>query len=401
MFHFIYLIGSFAARTSLVIIGLFHPKIRKFNHFRSKAKAVPASKRKYWIHCASLGEYEMVVPLIQRLTRSHGLENVLITFFSPSGYNHASVHSPFKECMMFLPLDSAKAARKFYRDYQIKKAIMVRYDLWYHFLREGLSRNIAFYLVNARLHANHKLLGWGGKPYQKLLKQFSRVYCSDQDTVKHLKGLGIHQVEFSGDSRFDRVYERCNEAPTYPAIATFKGDERLLVLGSSWPEEEDLLLANSAWMDQVKVIIAPHDVGSARVAQLMKKFNEYDPVKWSDGPPRPDARLLILDTMGMLASVYRYADVALVGGGFKGALHNILEPAVWGCTLFYGYKTEKYPEAHWFQEAGFGHSISNAEEWKMHWEQLTDERLELNAKKAVDFVEMNLGATEKIFQELV
>ncbi|MDG2454199.1 MAG: glycosyltransferase N-terminal domain-containing protein [Bacteroidia bacterium] len=399
MFRILYIITIYIARLLLPVAGLFVKKAKTFNQERKNSQKVPVAKKKYWIHCASLGEYEMAVPIISELLKSNLLDDILITFFSPSGYTQA-IKGPHSSSIMYLPIDQLSLVKQFYKDYAPQRAIFIRYDFWFNFIHEGQKRGIDFYLINGRFQGDHFILTTSGKPYLRLIKNFKKIYTSDEASAKI---LNTHTVaaEFSGDTRYDRVAEIVNSAPEYPDIADFIGSRKLLVVGSSWEEEEELI--HQLLQDKpqnLAILIVPHDI--KRSDKIVAQLKPYSPKKYTEQDFSLADDVLIVNTIGMLSGLYRYADFALVGGGFSGALHNILEPAVWGCHLFFGPRTQKFPEAQNFVEAGFAHKIESAEKWIDLLSNLlhTEDALTTNKTKAKVYCESMMGSTSHISQDI-
>ncbi len=388
------------SRYFVIIIGEFSPKIERFNVQRKHANKPKPGPRKYWIHCASFGEYEMAVPLIKNLSETHNMDEILITTFSPSGYKQAA-KGPYKDMVCYLPLDTPKCVKKFYKEYAPQNAIFVRYDFWYNFMKLGLQRGTKFYLVNGRFTPNHFIFKWFGKPYKALLEKFEKIFLSDQSSAVTLSTYGINNIETTGDTRYDRVAQILNKDQHFPDIERFKGDRKLLIVGSSWQHEEDListLLEKN--FEHLAILIAPHDI--FRSEAILNLYEEYNPKLYSDGDFTADDRVVILDTVGMLAAMYRYADVAVIGGGFKGKLHNILEPAVYGCHISFGPMISKFPEAQDFVDAGFATIIQGKQDWIRLIKNIisSSELLERLKEKSRTFTKRHIGATEKVMKGL-
>ncbi|PCJ65231.1 MAG: hypothetical protein COA58_10250 [Bacteroidetes bacterium] len=400
MFRFAYIIASFKAGILLPLISIFSPKIRRFSAERKNGKKPKTGRVEYWIHCASLGEYEMALPLIEQLLKNISKDKILITIFSPSGYTQA-IKGEYADRLMYLPIDTLRKANKFYQEYAPQKAIFIRYDFWYNFIKQGQKRGTSFYLVNGRFQSNHFFFKWFGKPYLNLLRKFKGVYTSDKSSYEILKAHKVEQAQFLGDTRFDRVVAITKSAKTYDDIASFKGDRKLLMLGSSWQPEEKLvahLLATNP--PNLAILIAPHDL--KRVDEITESLKKYSPKKYTSNNFGPLDNVLILDTMGMLSSMYQYADFTLIGGGFTGALHNILEPAVWGSHISFGPKTEKFPEAQDFVKIGFATKVSDEDEWVSKITSLINDEeslasLKLKAKK---YTTSHIGVTKRIINNI-
>lgn len=382
-------------------IGFVPEKVKRFFLERRHAQLPQKGKTIYWIHASSLGEYEMALPIIRELIKN-GINkgDLLITFFSSSGYKQA-VKGEYAERIMYLPLDNKSSVKQFYKDYSPEKALFIRYDLWYNLILEGIKNQTQFYLVNARFTENHFIFNWYGNPYAKLLWSFNRIFCSDQNSHKLLLSKEFTNTSYTGDTRFDRVSQIAAEAKTYNSISTFKGFRKLMLLGSSWQEEEELLAKLVGKVPSgLCYIIAPHDI--SRSLEISEKFNQYQPKLYTEDIFAAEDSILILDTIGMLSSVYQYADFAFIGGGFRGALHNILEPAIWGCHISFGPKVEKFPEASDIVNAGFALSVSNESDWIQEIIQLSEEndRLDQIKKTATSFVSENMGVVQKMMPEI-
>mgnify|MGYP002629479078 FL=1 len=395
MFRIGYTVTTYVAQYILPVAALISPKLKDFLHQRKHAKPPLKGPVKFWIHAASLGEYEMALPLLAKLLPNGHLEDILITIFSPSGYTQA-IKGKYASRLMYLPLDTAANVSQFYHDYAPQKAIFIRYDFWFHFINEGQKRGVEFYLVNGRFRPNHFVFAWHGKPYLQLFKGFKGIFTSDTKSAILLKDNGV-AAAYLGDTRFDRVDAIAQTAKRYVDIEQFKGNRKLLMVGSSWEAEELLtvqLLARK--LDNLAIVIAPHDL--KRANEIAHKLHEFSPKKYTEGVFNASDQVLILDTMGMLSSMYQYADFALIGGGFSGALHNILEPAIWGCYLSFGPKISKFPEAQEFVDQGFAMVINSDETWVKQLSHLLSNPKECAylKQKATDYCASQLGSTARI-----
>lgn len=399
MFRLAYITAARLAKLFLPLAGQINEKVNFFVNQRKNAKGLSPKARKYWIHCASLGEYEMAIPLIENILLKHTKKEILITFFSPSGYTQA-IKGAFSDLIMYIPLDDLALVKQFYNQYKPQIAIFIRYDLWYNFIFEGQKRDVKFYLINARFGAHHFIFKPFGKPYYNLLKNFRGVYTSDADSQRLLVSKGISAF-LAGDTRYDRVSDIAKKANLNVPIANFVGGRKILLVGSSWQPEEDLIAQLLLCeLKNLAIIIAPHDV--KRSNGIVQQLKDYLPKKYTNGDFGNEDSILVLDTMGMLSSLYQYADFALVGGGFSGALHNILEPAVWGCRIFFGPKVEKFPEAQDFIDSGFASIINENELFINEIIRLLDDEKELNSikLKTKAYTKSKIGATFRIIKNL-
>jgi 3-deoxy-D-manno-octulosonic-acid transferase len=345
---------------SLPFFGIFSSKIKNFLIARSNSNSPTHGKVKFWIHCSSLGEYEMAIPVLNELSKSHSLEDFVITFFSPSGYEQVK-NGPHASRIMYLPLDTSKNVRQFYKKYNPQKALFIRYDFWYNFIQYGQKNDTKFYLINGRFQSEHFIFGLFGQPYLKLIRKFENLFTSDKISSELLKKIN-ERTHFVGDTRYDRVAEILKTDKDYPEIKDFKANRKLLIIGSSWEREEALTkkLLDTV-PENLAIIIAPHDI--KRTDQILEVFKSYSPKRYTHGDFNNKTSVLVLDTIGMLSELYRYADFSLVGGGFHGALHNIIEPAVWGNHISFGPQYQKFPEAHDAIEHGFGFAITHEDHW--------------------------------------
>jgi len=399
LFRLAYISATSVLGLILPFVAVFSSKVKAFSHHRKTGNQPDIGEIKYWIHCASLGEYEMALPLIERLLTEVKIEAILITFFSPSGYTQA-IKGDYANRVMYLPLDIRGDVRSFYNKYKPQKAILVRYDFWYNLISEGQKRGVDFYLINGRFKKDHFLFQWYGKAYVECIKIFKGVFTSDEHSAVLLRENNV-AAEYTGDTRFDRVNAIAERARKYQEIEEFKGSRKLLMVGSSWEDEESLIIELLKQnQSNLAIIIAPHDL--KRVASIVEKFQDFDVQKYSEGKFTPAHKLLILDTMGMLSAMYQYADFALIGGGFRGALHNILEPAVWGCHISFGPNTTKFPEARAFEVAEFALQIRDSATWVdqiAHLLKNNQELLEIK-QKSKSFAAENIGATRRILTNM-
>jgi 3-deoxy-D-manno-octulosonic-acid transferase len=383
----------------LPLLGLFLPKIKQFLKEREVDLALPSGPVTYWIHAASLGEYEMAVPLIEKLVTRYSKKEILITIFSPSGYTQA-IKGPYADRIMYVPLDTLSNVRKFYNSYAPKKAILIRYDFWYNLINEGLRSGTEFYLVNGRFTSNHFFFRWYGSPFLSLLRRFKNIFTSDALSAVLLTSNKV-PAEYIGDTRYDRVNAVAVSAKENEEIIRFKGDRKLLMLGSSWEAEESLLISLlRSKPKNFAVIVAPHDL--KRTDSIMQELVEFSPKKYTESNFSAADQVLILDTMGMLSSMYQYADFALIGGGFRGALHNVLEPAVWGCDISFGPQIAKFPEAQELVKMELAYSITSSQVWVERINHLLKDKEQFTqvSRNIKAHCTSQLGATTKVLQAI-
>ena len=399
MYKILYNITISFIASVLPVVGLFSSKVKRFISARAKKNNPTKGDVTYWIHCASLGEYEMAIPLIHELLKSHSLNDILITFFSPSGYEQVK-NGPYASRMMYLPIDTPKNVKEFYNNYNPNKAIFIRYDFWHNFIRFGMKEGTQFYLVNGRFQPNHFIFKLIGKNYLNIIRDFKYLFTSDKASYELLKKFNENTL-FVGDTRYDRVADISKTDKEYPDIHHFKGGRKLLIVGSSWEKEEAFTKKLLDTNPDLAVIIAPHDI--QRTEQILEVFKSHSPRRYTHADFDEKTSVIVLDTIGMLSSLYSYADFSLIGGGFHGALHNIIEPAVWGNHISFGSKIQKFPEAHDAIEYGFGFAITHEDLWiEMINDLIQNHQKLLEVKeKSKKFVANQQQATRKIAKHIL
>lgn len=408
MFSIVYHIGISVLLFFVRIAALFHNKINhtlkgQKNTLQLLPQLPPPKGRRYWIHCASLGEFEMAVPLINELQKNKSHE-IYISFFSSSGYEKRK-HYPCNG-VFYLPADKLGNVKKWYRYLNPDVCIFVKYDFWYNYLKTGLELKKEMFVINGRFTSEHFIFKRFGNAWKKLLQRFNAIYVTDNNSFEILKQQHFSNVKLSGDTRYDRVWETVNALGEFPEINDFKKEKYVLILGSSWPAEEDLLYAflnkhSKDFFNKWKVIIAPHDVSKPHIENIEEKFKAFHLQKYSKGNFE-DCTILLIDNVGMLSRLYRYANIALIGGAFGKGLHNILEACCFGMPVFFGPHTHKFPEAKETLNLGFGNPVNNYAEFEtalllhLHSQPI----LSAAGNAAKKMVQGHLGATEMIVKEI-
>lgn len=356
-----------------------------------------------WFHCASLGEYEQGKPVMEELKNLHPEIKLLVTFFSPSGFE-VRKNDPLIDYVFYLPLDTPKNARKFIDLIKPKVAVFVKYEFWLNYILQLQKKAIPTYFISAIFRPNHHLFKLSGKAQLAALQNVNHIFVQEEFSMKILLAAGFKNVTVSGDTRLDRVYNTAQTAEALSIIEKFKGNSKILIAGSSWPEEEKLLapyINNTS--SELKFIIAPHDISENHVRQIIEQIKvpvlRYSQAKSGDTVPY---KVLLIDNIGLLARLYRYGDLALVGGGFSGSLHNILEPAAFGMPIMFGPQHSKFPEAQQLITNGGAVVVTNAAELKKQIEFfLNDETIwRMASEMSKHFVHSNRGATGKIVKSL-
>lgn len=406
-------------------------------------EAIPAGTPIIWVHAASLGEFEQGRPVLEALRKKHPAYKILLTFFSPSGYEVRKDY-PGADFIFYLPLDTKANARTFLDIVQPSLVLFIKYEFWYHFLTALYIRKIPTLLVSGIFRPGQVFFKWYGGPFRRILQQLTHIFVQNEISLQLLADVGITNASISGDTRFDRVWalrnERTrNERWSPNLIREFSKEKRVVVAGSTWPEDEQLL---AKWWTNapadVALIIAPHEIHGTHVAQIEALFPQairYSTIfemdtdrSFVDGPwhafppnmPQKEldglvargqvaherfsallspARVLIIDNVGMLSLLYRYGKVAYVGGGFgKEGIHNILEPATYGKPVLYGPVFDKFPEASELIFAGGGFVVHDATELETRMGQLLADTPASTAaaNASAAYVENRQGATGKV-----
>ena len=391
----------------LNLISVFNPKLRLGIEGRKKWKStldeIPKSKTVIWFHCASLGEFDQGLPLINLIKSKNPSFQIVVTFFSPSGYLHYQKRKNPVDYAFYLPFDKLSNAKEFLSLLNPKMGFFVKYEFWPNFLNEAKNQNVPIFSVATILRPNQIYFKWYGGLFRNALKNVDYFFVQNGETAELLDRLGIHNHEIIGDTRFDRVlenkklFEQTNCNLEFDIFDRFLGNEKALIFGSSWSPEEQILFSFIAENKSQKVILAPHNVSKSNIESLQNKLGKNAVRFTSFENDFTNQQVLILDTIGHLSTAYSFGKVAFVGGGFSGSLHNILEPAVFGLPVFFGPKHQKFPEANEFMNRGIGFEIGSYQEFKIKLNEIESELISLS-KKTIEFVESQRGASEKIIE---
>lgn len=357
-----------------------------------------------WIHVSSLGEFEQGRPLIERIKRDFPNEKIMLTFFSPSGYEVRKSYE-LADVISYLPSDTILNSRKFLNMVKPKMAMFIKYDFWPCFLLELRDRKIPTYLVSAIFRPSQLFFKWYGKSYLYLLTCFDKLYVQNEYSRELLAKFNIKNVEVVGDTRLDRVIKISQNGKELPMFDSWAAasDGPIIVAGSTWPPDEEILIRYFNKHPNVRMIIAPHEFDNERILKLTsflrRPFIRFSDVN-SDSVMKKDC--IIVDSFGFLSSLYRYADIAYVGGGFGKGIHNTPEAAVYGIPVFFGPKHEKFKEAIGLLEAGGGFCIHTAEEFNSLVDGLLADKskLEEAGKRSHDYIFANAGAADKVIEDV-
>lgn len=404
----IYLLGIKCYGLAIHLAALFHPKAQQWvkgrRGWRKKLDAalLPGEKR-ILFHCASLGEFEQGRPLLEGLRKKYSDHKIVLTFFSPSGYNIRKT-DPLADYVFYLPNDGPLNARDFVAKVNPSLVFFVKYEFWHFYLKALKKQKVPCYLVSAIFRPHQPFFLPVLSPFfKKMLKRYTHIFVQTQSSLELLYKNAISHVTVTGDTRFDRVYHNSQTTRELPEFNLFKGNHRLMVAGSTWPADEKLLASfYPALRDGFRLVIAPHETGEKAVNRVMRYFGS-DAIRYSQWNRQPTTSpVLIIDSVGMLSSIYRYADVSYVGGGFGSGIHNILEAVVFGVPVFFGPRYHKFREAieliHW--KGAF--SVNNAGQLSaLFTDMMSDpKRLERIHNINVKYIENNKGSTDLIIKYL-
>ena len=357
-----------------------------------------------WFHAASLGEFEQGRPIMETIRKRYPHYKILLTFFSPSGYEVCKNYEG-ADVVCYLPIDTLYKVKKFLHLANPAITVFIKYEFWYNYLAELKHRNIPTYLVSGIFRREQLFFKSYGKWYRKALGCFNHMFVQDETSAQLLAEYGITNVSVCGDTRFDRVLDIHHQAFRLPVLETFAGNrERLIfVAGSSWPHDEDIILRFWNEHPEIKLIIAPHEIRRERLMDIESKLSRsYIRLSEANEQTVADKECLIIDSLGLLSSIYRYGQIAYIGGGFGNGIHNTLEAAVYGLPVLFGTNYQKFKEAKELISVGGGFSVANADEFKNLMERLmSDSDLRLQAGRiAAGYVQQNSGVTEMILKAL-
>jgi 3-deoxy-D-manno-octulosonic-acid transferase len=350
-----------------------------------------------WFHFASLGEFEQGLPVLISFRSLHPGLKIVITFFSPSGYEIRK-NTPFADAVYYLPLDTPHNASKFIDAIQPVIAVFTKYEYWYHFFNELNRRHIPLYIISGIFRPNQVFFKWYGSLHRRMLTFVSRFFVQDEGSKQLLEQIGITNVSVSGDTRFDRVWANAQQPKSFPLVSEFKDGHKLFIAGSTWPEDEQLAAQLVKDYPEWKFIFAPHEITEEKINKLISLLPANSALRYSQLTTNNSQQILIIDNIGMLSSIYQYGDIAYIGGGFGAGIHNTLEAAAFGLPVIFGPDYDKFKEARDLIELQAGFSINNAAELMKTMSFLVEDegRYHLISKKINQYVKEHTGATGTI-----
>ena len=404
---YMYLLG-------VAIYSRFNEKVRKMWHgereaFKILREKVDPNAKYVWFHAASLGEFEQGRPLMEQLRKDHPEYKILLTFFSPSGYEVRKNYDG-ADIITYLPLDTITNARRFLRTVRPVMAFFIKYEFWYNYLHILKHRNVPVYSVSSIFREDQVFFKWYGRQYGRVLNCFTHFFVQNEISKELLAKIGITNATVVGDTRFDRVLQIKEAAKQLPLVEAFVKDApQVFVAGSSWPPDEEIFI--KYFLDKLsgkaernehknwKLIIAPHVIGEDHLKQIEKLLEGRKVIRYTEATEAnvQDAEVLIINCFGLLSSIYHYGQVAYVGGGFGVGIHNLLEAAVWDVPVFFGPNNQKFQEAQGLKLSG-GFEINNYEEFAAQMDRFAKDSdyLQEQGRKAGYFVKGQSGATQKV-----
>lgn len=406
---YLYLIG-------VAIASLFNEKVRKM--WRGERQAIKILKEKVdptaqyvWFHAASLGEFEQGRPLMEHLRQEHPEYKIMLTFFSPSGYE---VRKDYKgaDIVCYLPLDTIRNSRRFLRAVRPVMAFFIKYEFWYNYFHILQHRGVPVYSVSCIFRPNQIFFRWYGKQYARVLHCVTKFFVQNEESQQLLQGIGIDRSEVVGDTRFDRVLQIRDAAKHLPIVEAFRYGSvggnaegtpiKTFVAGSSWGPDEDIFISYFNERHDWRLIIAPHVINEEHLQQILSKLQRKT-VRYTQTTPEEaaQAECLIIDCFGLLSSIYNYGDVAYVGGGFGVGIHNVLEAAVWHMPVFFGPNNKHFQEAQWLLQSKGGIEIMSFDDFKIQMDRFiaAPGLIRERGNAAAKVVEEHTGATKRVMND--
>lgn len=413
----IYNIVIYFVLWGIAIASLFNEKVRKMwrgerEAFRILKQKVDPNAKYIWFHAASLGEFEQGRPLMERIRKDYPQYKILLTFYSPSGYEVRKNYEG-ADIICYMPVDTRLNAIRFLRLVRPVMAFFIKYEFWSNFLHILKHRNIPTYSVSSIFREDQVFFKWYGRSYAGVLKCFTRFFVQNEESKRLLEGIGITAVDVVGDTRFDRVLQIKEAAKQLPICEAFRTgvassqsadvphhDFKVFVAGSSWPPDENIFIPFFNEHKDWRLLIAPHVIAEEHLKLILSLIKGKKVVRYTQTTPEEaaEADVLIIDCFGLLSSMYNYGDVAYIGGGFGVGIHNTLEAAVWNMPVIFGPNNKKFQEAHGLLKSGGGFEINTYEDFSGLMSSLMNDEtfLKQAGDKAGAFVAHLAGATDKV-----
>ncbi len=388
-------------------VGLFSKKVKLMRKghkqvFDILRQGIDKDSQYLWFHAASLGEFEQGRPLIERIRKAHPQYKILLTFFSPSGYEVRKNYEG-ADVVCYLPFDTPRNVRRFLDLARPSMAFFIKYEFWQNYMKGLQRRGIPTYSVSSIFRPNQVFFRWYGGQYYKVLTRITHFFVQNEESIRLLASRGITNATVVGDTRFDRVLEINQAAKRLPLVEHFKGDSLVFVAGSSWQPDEDLFIEYFNSHPEMKLIIAPHVVSEDHIEEIIGKLHRpYIRYSQADGTDLSVVDCLIIDCYGLLSSIYRYGEVAYVGGGFGVGIHNVLEAAVYGIPVLFGPNNRRFREARALIAEGGGFEVHDYADFSVLLDGLLADhrRLVETGRKAGEYVCRNAGASDAVIRAI-
>jgi 3-deoxy-D-manno-octulosonic-acid transferase len=408
----IYRLAILAYGAAIHLAALFSAKARQWvagrrnwhvRQAQQKALLGIDSPPVLWMHCASLGEFEQGRPLLEKVRKAYPQYQILLTFYSPSGYE-VRKHYQGADAICYLPLDTPRNARRFVALWQPQIAIFVKYEFWYYHFRALSEAGIPIIMIAAIFRPGQAFFRWYGRPFLRMLKWTKHLFLQNESSARQLSAKGLTHYTVCGDPRVDRVAEIAANAPKFPLVERFVNQQPVLVIGSAWPEDDEVLLPllNQHFPKGWKIIYAPHHISDRQIENFRKSF-QGSAIRYSQAEEQDvgHPQMLIIDNIGMLSALYQYGKIAYIGGAFGDGLHNTLEPIAFGLPVLFGSGYHKFEEATYLVESGGGVAVNNADELIQAFQQWQEEPAYQQASASASaYISNNRGASEKILNQL-
>jgi 3-deoxy-D-manno-octulosonic-acid transferase len=400
---FLYNFGIYVYSLLVKVFALFSPKAKLFiqgrqNIFTQLEHKINPQQKHVWFHFASLGEFEQGRPVLEKIKSLHPDKKVIVTFFSPSGYeirkNYALAAGVF-----YLPLDTAYNAKRFIKIINPEIAIFTKYEFWYHYFNELKAKQVPLFLISGIFRPNQPFFKWYGGFYRSILTHITHLFVQNEESGHLLKSIGINQVTLSGDTRFDRVFENVATVKKLPLVEAFIQQSKALIAGSTWPQDEALI---AGWLKnhpEWKVILAPHEINPAHIDQIITLFPGAAKYSALQEQGQTDfKKVLVIDNIGLLSSLYQYGSIAYIGGGFGAGIHNTLEAAAFGLPVIFGPRYDKFQEAKDLVALQAAISVNDDKELENAFQFFIQDTV--SGQKAKAYVTEKKGATAAIIQAI-
>ena len=397
---YLYLLG-------VAIYSLFNEKVHKMwrgerDAIRMLREKVDPNARYVWFHAASLGEFEQGRPLMEQIKREHPDIKILLTFFSPSGYEVRKNYEG-ADIICYLPLDTIRNARRFLRTVRPEMAFFIKYEFWYNYLHILKHRGVPVYSVSSIFREDQVFFRWYGYQYGRVLRCFTHFYVQNEKSKELLAKIGLTNVTITGDTRFDRVLQIKEQAKQLSVVEKFTEGKKVFIAGSSWLPDEEIFIKYFNKHPDWKLVIAPHVIGEDHLQQIEKLLEGRKVIRYTEAEKSlASSDVLIINCFGLLSSIYRYADVTYVGGGFGVGIHNTLEAAVWDVPVIFGPNNKKFQEAQGLKACEGGFEITSYEDFEHLMNRFASDAdyLHKSGQQAGAYVEQLSGATQRILSDV-